>query len=155
MSAGRVEAIYISPASDIAMRPVPSVVAEAGRGLIGDRYHGKKHRHVSVQVSEDLAAAADVFGAPIAHDLTRRNITVSGLDLPTKPGTRITIGGVLMETVRIAAPCKLLDDGIGAGARAALRSRAGTIFRLLASGPIAVGDRIEHAESPSPDSDTD
>lgn len=130
------------------MASVPSVQAVEATGLVGDRYHGSKHRHVSVQSIEDLAEASDVFGAPIAHDLTRRNITVSGFEIPTTPGERITINGVLLEVVRIAAPCKLMDDDIGIGAKPALRRRAGTIFRLLGSGPISVGDQITHASTP-------
>lgn len=124
------------------MRSVTSAQAEVGAGLIGDRYHGSKHRHVSIQSREDLAEAAHAFGAPIAEDLTRRNITVSGIVIPTKPGERLTIGDVELEVVRIAAPCKLLDDDIGVGAKTALRRRAGTIFRILSSGDLAVGDEV-------------
>ena len=139
---GVVQAIYISPARKIPMKSVHSVQADAGAGLVGDRYHGTRHRHVSVQSFEDLAEAAAVLEAPIGHDLTRRNITVTGFEIPTKPGERIMIGGVLLEVVRIAAPCKLLDDDIGIGAKTALRRRAGTIFRLLGSGTISVGDAV-------------
>lgn len=128
------------------MKSVTTVAAEEGKGLVGDRYHGSRHRHVSVQSVQDLAAAAADFDAPIAHELTRRNITVSGFDIPTTPGERITINGVPLEVVRIAAPCKLLDDDIGPGAKTALRRRAGTIFRLLGSGTISVGDTIDHAD---------
>lgn len=142
---GVVQAIYLSPARKIPMKSVHSVQAEVGKGLVGDRYHGTRHRHVSVQSFEDLAEAAAVFKAPIDHDLTRRNITVAGFEIPTAPGERILINGVLLEVVRIAAPCKLLNDDIGAGAKTALRRRAGTIFRLLASGPISVGDSVEHS----------
>jgi MOSC domain-containing protein YiiM len=141
---GVVQAIYVSPGRKIPMKSVHSVQAESGKGLVGDRYHGTKHRHVSVQSFEDLTEAAAVFEAPIDHDLTRRNITVTGFEIPTKPGERIRINGVLLEVVRIAAPCKLLDDDIGAGAKTALRRRAGTIFRLLGSGTISVGDSVEH-----------
>lgn len=142
---GHVAAIFISPARKIPMRPVDSVQAEAGVGLVGDRYHGTKHRHVSVQSREDLAEAETVFEAPIAEDLTRRNITVTGFEIPTKPGERITIDGVQLEVVRIAAPCKLLDDDIGRGAKTALRRRAGTIFRILTSGEISVGASVRIA----------
>lgn len=136
---GVVEAIYISPARKIPMKAVDSVQAVEGKGLVGDRYHGSKHRHVSVQSSKDLAEAEEVFGHPISHNLTRRNMTVGGIEVPTKPGERVLIGAVLFEVVRIAAPCKLLDDDIGVGAKTALRRRAGTIFRLLSSGTIEIG----------------
>jgi len=141
---GVVHTIYVSPARKIPMKSVASVQAEAGKGLVGDRYHGTKHRHVSIQSIEDLLEAEQVFGHPIGAELTRRNITVTGFDIPTTPGDRVMIGGVDLEVVRIAAPCKLLDDDIGAGAKTALRRRAGTIFRLLSSGTIKVGDVIHH-----------
>ena len=31
------------------MRPVESVRVEAGLGIVGDRYHGSKHRHITVR----------------------------------------------------------------------------------------------------------
>ena len=54
----------------------------------------------------------------------------------------MTLVEVRDNVVRIAAPCKLLDDGNGDGARHALRRRAGTVFRVLAGGPITVGDEV-------------
>lgn len=135
-----VVAIDIAPATRLPMKSVASVVAEAGKGLVGDRYHGTRHRHVTVQSAADLAEAADDLGSPVTPESTRRNITISHGHIPTKPGERMAIGDVELEVVRIAAPCKLLDDVIGDGARHALRSRAGTVFRVLAGGTIAIGD---------------
>lgn len=144
-----VVAIHVAPATRLAMKPVPSVEAEAGSGLVGDRYHGTRHRHVTVQSAADLAVASEELGVPIDPSATRRNITISDGEIPTKPGQRISIGPVELEVVRVAAPCKLLDDGIGDGARIALRRRAGTVFRVLTSGTISVGDAVELA-SPAP-----
>ncbi len=132
--------LHIALASRLPMRAVDQVDAEAGTGLVGDRYHGTKHRHVSIQSAVALAEAAEILGEPIEPGATRRNVTLSDGEIPTKPGTRITIAGVELEVVRIAAPCSLLDDVIGSGARKALHGRAGTIFRLLSSGTIALGD---------------
>lgn len=98
---------------------------------------------MTVQSAADLAEAAAELGAPIEPASTRRNITLSHGDIPTKPGVRIAISGVVLEVVRVAAPCKLLDDGISPGARHALRRRAGTVFRVLSSGPIALGDAAD------------
>lgn len=50
--------------------------------------------------------------------------------------------GVLLEVVRVAAPCKLLDDTIGRGAQEALRRRGGSVFRELEGGTITVGDVV-------------
>ena len=88
---------------------------------MGDRYHGTKHRHVTVQALDDLAVAAEALGRPIDPGLTRRNVTLDHGPIPTRPGERMRIGGVELEVVRIAAPCRLLDDWLGPGAMQALQ----------------------------------
>ncbi len=137
-----VVAIHIALASRMDMRAVDQVEAEAGEGLVGDRYHGSRHRHITVQSATDLDEASEIFGQPLDPGLTRRNITVSHGDIPTTPGDRYAIGDVQLEVVRIAAPCKLLEDQLGAGAKTALRRRAGTVFRCLTSGTIAIGTTV-------------
>ena len=67
---------------------------------------------------------------------------MSGGGIPTKPGTRVTIGHVELEVVRVAAPCRLLDDALGPGAARALHDRGGAVLRLLTSGTITVGDEV-------------
>ena len=139
----RVAAIHLAPGRKIPTKSVASVEAEAGVGLVGDRYHGTKHRHVTVQALDDLAAAEEVLGRPIDPGLTRRNVTLDHGPIPTLPGERLRIGDVELEVVRIAAPCRLLDDWLGPGAMQALKSpRGGTVFRLLSSGTIRVGDEV-------------
>jgi MOSC domain-containing protein YiiM len=137
-----VSAIHIAPASRLPMRAVEYVQVEAGLGIVGDRYHGTKHRHVTVQSQTALDAATEDLGSPVEPGGTRRNITISHGDVPTSPGERLRIGDVDLEVVRAAAPCKLLDDVIGNGARTALRGRAGSVFRALSSGSIAVGGPV-------------
>ena len=134
-----VVAIHVAPASRLPMREVETVEAVAGEGLVGDRYHGTRHRHVTLQSRTDLDESAGVLGRPIDPAGTRRNITISHGTVPSRPGSRVTIGGVEMEVLRAAAPCRLLDDALGPGAQTALRSRAGSVCRLLTSGTIAVG----------------
>lgn len=125
------------------MRASDCVEAEAGKGLVGDRYHGSKHRHVTVQALTDLVAASQELGTAIDPAGTRRNITVSAGPIPDVPGSRLKIADVELEVVRVAAPCKLLDDGIGDGARRALRRRAGSVCRILSSGLICIGAPVD------------
>lgn len=101
---------------------------------------------MTVQALDDLDAAAEALGRPIKPGLTRRNITLDRGPIPTRPGERMWIGDIELEVVRIAAPCRLLDDWLGPGAMQALRSpRGGTVFRLLGSGTISVGDAVTHS----------
>jgi MOSC domain-containing protein YiiM len=137
-----VVAIHIAPGRRLPLKSVTSVEAEAGHGLVGDRYHGARHRHVTVQSATQLDEAAERLGRPVPFEGTRRNITVSDGEIPTAPGSLVRIGPVLLEAVRVAAPCRLLDDNLGPGAAEALRRRAGTVFRILEGGPISVGDVV-------------
>lgn len=139
----QVVGIHLAPGRRLPIRSVDSVLAEGGRGLIGDRYHGARHRHLTLQAATDLAEAADILGRPIPPEATRRNLTVDTGPITSTPGERLQIGTVLLEVVRIAAPCRLLDDNLGPGAATALRRRAGTVFRILTSGTIAVGDQVQ------------
>ena len=138
----RVVAIHIAPGRRIPARSVGSVSAEEGKGLVGDRYHGAKYRHVTIQSRELLDLAANDLSRDIDSGATRRNITVDAGDIPTKLGTPIRIGDVELHVVRAMPPCRLLDDDLGAGAMDALRGRGGAVCRVIASGTIRVGDAV-------------
>lgn len=139
----KVVAIHIAPGSRIPTRPVDAVDVDAGKGLVGDRYHGSRRRQVTVQSQEALDLAAAGLGYAFEASATRRNITVDVGVVPDKPGTRLRIGDVEFEVVRDAAPCRLLDDWIGPGAMRALRGRAGSALRVLTTGIIRVGDIVQ------------
>ena len=87
-----VVSIHVAPGRRLPTRSVPSVEAEAGLGLVGDRYHGSRHRHVTLQALAALEAAATELGRPVDPGLTRRNITITGAEVPTSPGTPVRIG---------------------------------------------------------------
>jgi len=107
----KVAAIHVAKGTRLPVRSVESVVAEEGKGLVGDRYHGSKHRHVSIQSQDQLDDAARKLGHEFDGGLTRRNVTVDTGVIPTKPGTRLSIGDVELEVVRLLAPCRLLGSG--------------------------------------------
>lgn len=138
-----VAALHVAKGRRLPTRSVERVEIEAGRGIVGDRYEGSKHRQVSIQSLDALREAEEVFGSPIDPGLTRRNITISAGVVPREPGSLIRIGTVLLEVVRVAAPCKLLDDTIGPDAQVALRRRGGSICRVLEGGTVALGDPVE------------
>ncbi|MEL6429153.1 MAG: MOSC domain-containing protein [Planctomycetota bacterium] len=140
-SLGPVVGLFVAPGSRLPMQTRYEVVVEDGRGIVGDRYHAARHRQVTVQSVEELDAAAVEHGAPIDPGGTRRNVTLGSGRLDRTPGARMRIGGVLLEVVRDAAPCKLLEDALGRDARLALHRRAGVVCRTLEGGRIVLGDR--------------
>ncbi|NHC23038.1 sulfurase [Nocardioides sp. IC4_145] len=141
----RVVALHVAPERHAPMEERAAIEVVAGRGVVGDRWFGTRHRHVSVQSAEALAEAAADLGRPVPPSATRRTVTVAGLDVPTEPGARLLVGGeggVLLEVVRVAAPCRIMETSMGPGGAAALRRRGGSIFRALSSGTIRLGDPV-------------
>ena len=139
----RIVAIHIAKASRLPMRSVDQVEVEAGRGLVGDRYHGSRHRHVTIQATGELAEAERRHGGSIDLGRTRRNVTIAAPSVPRTPGHRWRAGPIELEVVRDAAPCKLLEDALGRDARLALSRRAGVICRVLSSGTLRSGDAVD------------
>ena len=142
MSRPVVESIHLAAASHLPMKPVPLVLAEIGKGLVGDRYHGATLRQVTVQAAGELAEAAAQAGRPIDPGRTRRNITISADTVPRTPGHRWSIGEVELEVTRDAAPCTLMEEIFGSGAQESLKGRAGVACRVISGGEIAVGDAV-------------
>jgi MOSC domain-containing protein YiiM len=138
--------IQIALAARLPMRSVERIDVEAGAGIVGDRYHGTRHRHLTVQSLEEIARAEEEIGHSLDAVLTRRNVTVSHGDLPRTPGTRLRLGDVELEVVRDCAPCKLLEDDLGRNAKLALHKRAGVVCRALSSGSIELGAQLEVEE---------
>lgn len=142
---GRVESIHVAKGARLPMQSKDAVDVEAGKGIVGDRYHGTRHRHVTVQTRTELEEAAAEHGGPIAPRFTRRNVTLAAGRLDRTPGARMTLGPVELEVVRDAAPCKLLEDELGRDARLALHRRAGVVCRVLVGGRLTVGAPAERA----------
>lgn len=136
-----VTALNVAPYRHAAMQPRQEIEVEARHGIVGDRFHGSRHRHVTVQSADDLEEASERVGATIAAAATRRNITITG-PVPRDPGVRLEIGEVLLEVVRVAAPCRIMESAVGPGAQEALRRRGGSVFRALTTGVIRVGDPV-------------
>lgn len=138
-----VVALWIAPRHRAPMVAVDAVEAIAGEGLVDDRFFGTRHRHVTVQSADDLARATRWLGRDVVPERTRRNVTISGGALPTEPGSRLRVAGLDLEVVRVAAPCRIMDDELGPGGAASLRRRGGVVCRLLDSGVIRLGSPVD------------
>lgn len=137
-----VVAIHLAKARRLPTRAVAEAHAATGHGFTGDRYEDARHRHLTVQSLTDLVAAGAAWGGEIDPGSTRRNVTVSHGAVPTRPGTRMRLGELEVEVVRVAAPCRIMEDTVGPGAHEALRRRGGTVVRVLGGGTLRLGDAL-------------
>ncbi len=131
-----------SHGADVVSAGQLTLIAGKEGGIAGDRHIGKR-RAVTVVCTGELAIAADEHGvASIDGVATRRNIVVDLDTLPRKHGTRFAIGSTELEVWRDCAPCELMDEFFGDGARQALQQRCGISASVVTGGTIKIGDPI-------------
>jgi MOSC domain-containing protein YiiM len=149
---GRLEWIGLRPAYRAPVQVVVSVRAEAGRGLIGDRYAespGTK-RQVTLIQAEHLPVIAALTGhATIPPEWLRRNLLVSGINLLALKDRPFRIGQVLLEGTGLCQPCSHMEETLGSGGYNAMRGHGGITARVLESGELQVGDKLVHVSPAS------
>ncbi len=129
--------LQLKPAEGAPMEPVPAVAALKGYGLKDDANAGRSKRQVLIIERELL----DEFQLPIGD--VRENITVQGIQLAgMAAGTRVRVGNALLEATLDCAPCQFIEDK-RPGLRAAMAGKRGTLFKVIESGEIKVGDVIQ------------
>jgi len=142
---GKLEWIGLRPAPRAPMQVVASVRAEAGQGLLGDRYAespGTK-RQVTLIQAEHLPAIAALTGhAAIPPEWLRRNLVVSGINLLAFKDRRFRIGAVLLEGTGLCQPCSRMEEVLGPGGYNAMRGHGGITARVIESGVMCAGDRV-------------
>ena len=129
--------LQLKPAEGAPMQPVQSVLAITNYGLKDDANAGRSKRQILIIERELL----DEFQLPVGD--VRENITVQGIQLAgLTAGTRVSVGGALLEATLDCAPCQFIEDK-RPGLRAAMEGKRGTLFRVIAGGEIKVGDAIQ------------
>ncbi len=122
--------------------------AEAGVGLVGDRYAGGSgKRGVTLIQAEHLPVIAALSG----HDavppaLLRRNVVVSGLPLIALKGRRFRIGEVLLEGTEECDPCSNMEKALGPGGFNAMRGHGGLCARIIEGGVFRIGDAVRRPD---------
>jgi MOSC domain-containing protein YiiM len=156
---GVVHAIHVAPAQGAPVEARRSVVAEAGRGLRGDRYFheegtfaGRDGSDLTLIEREALAAVErdhDIDLEPGAH---RRNVTTAGIALNHLVDERFQVGGAVCVGEELCEPCSYLERHLEReGVREALVHRGGLRARVVETGPIAVGDAVLTANGDGPE----
>ncbi|GAA6119406.1 MOSC domain-containing protein [Acidovorax sp. FG27] len=153
--------------------PVPSIVLEAGLGVVGDAHHGRTVQHRSrakVQPDQPNLRQVHLISAALLDHLLERGFVVAAgelgenVTLQSAPGLRwddliaLPVGtrlhfaqGPVLELTGLRNPCSQIDR-FQRGLMAATldRDAAGNLVRktgvmavVLQGGPIAGGDGVE------------
>ncbi len=119
------------------IEPRAEVSAQADFGLEGDAHaRAGSQRQVLLIDSETLGEFQVDPGA------LKENITTSGIALATlAPGSRLRVGGAVLEITMDCAPCAFVDS-VQPGLRTKLQDRRGMLARVLEGGSIRVGDAV-------------
>ena len=134
--------LFQCPAHGEPMREYGQVSAVENKGF-RECIHGRSDstRQVLLMEQEIL----DEFG--IAPGRARENITTRGIALGTLVlGQRLRVGEALFEVTKPCTPCHQMDE-IREGLQEAIRGRRGLLCRVLESGKIRRGDRVEIEET--------
>jgi MOSC domain-containing protein YiiM len=146
---GRVETIVVRSSPREVARTVTDTVAIAGVGLADDRLGQRGEpelttRQVTLIQAEHLSVIAQLARVGAVHPVgLRRNLVISGINLLALKNARLQVGAAVLEIVGPCQPCSRMEETIGPGGYAAMRGHGGMTARVLAGGPIKVGDVVQ------------
>ncbi len=156
---GRIASVNVSERKGTAKTPVPRATVVAGRGILGDAHEGFERRQVSLLTIEAIeeqrrkarerAAAGEVSAAEvesvIAPGAYAENLTTRGIDLDVlRVGDELVLGGgVRLRVSQIGKACHT-GCAIARLAGECIMPVRGIFCEVLAGGPVAAGDTIEH-----------
>jgi MOSC domain-containing protein YiiM len=118
------------------MRPM-SEAEFAPDGVMGDFHRGRADAEPVLLQDHEALQELDLSPGAVMENVTIRGATVNGL----APGTRLDVGGVVLEVTRESRPCVRMEE-IRPGLRAELRGRRGTYARVVEPGVVTVGDPV-------------
>lgn len=150
---GHVVWIGVRPERNAPVKVLRAVSAEAGKGLVGDRYKTKSNggRQITLIDAASLDAVASYLHCDsIDPGLVRRNIVVQGMNLLALKNKRFRIGQVVLEYSGECHPCSRMEINLGTGGYNAMRGHGGITARILESGQIAVGDTVQVMDEQRP-----
>ena len=127
--------------------PVERARAVAAKGLEGDHRMDKtpgSARQVTLISEEFMQQIAHFTGlGAIDPVLLRRNLVVNGINLNVLRHQRFQIGEAVFEATALCHPCSRMEAALGKGGVAAMIGHGGLCARILSTGYITVGDRLE------------
>ena len=146
MSHGMLLGIAIREISRSPMIPLDRADVTTGAGVVGDFRGRPGSRQVTVLSREAWQIACDEIGQSLQWTVRRANLFVEGIELPTRRGSQIRIGQVVLEICGETDPCGRMDAQVP-GLTAALTPnwRGGICCRVITGGEVRVGDAVHLA----------
>ena len=150
---GKIERIYIASESRGAVTQLMSATLEAGKGIIGDRYHGKAEKliaagklipdnHLTLIAKEELDEFLSNHDATIDYGDFRRSIITSGIDLNALVDKEFFIADVVCMGIQLCEPCAFLAASVHGAVLPDLVHKGGLRAIIVTGGNIKAGDEI-------------
>jgi len=148
-----VQNIFITKTRREQPQEIAAAKLEAGKGIIGDRYHKRAlellavgdsvpSNHISLISKEELDGFLERNNAAIEYADFRRNVLFSGIDLYGLIGKKFRLGSALCQGVEDCEPCAFLAATVHRAVLPDLEKKAGLRAIILEDGNLKVGDTI-------------
>jgi len=140
---GHLLAIARAPVKRGPLIALSEAVVGVADGVDGDARGKRPGRQVTVVFREGWDVACRELGVELPWITRRANLLVEGVAVP-REGERLVIGSLVLEVTQETQPCQVMEAA-HRGLRAALTPdwRGGVCCRVIASGTIRVGDRVD------------
>lgn len=148
-----VENIFITKTRREQPKEIEAVKLEAGKGIVGDRYHERAleilavgeevpSKHISLISKEELTGFLERNNAEIDYADFRRNVLTSGIDLRGLIGKKFKLGSALCQGIEDCDPCAFLAATVHRSVLPELEKKAGLRAIILEDGDLKIGDTI-------------
>ena len=151
---GKVESIYIAADSGDPVVPINEAYLEAGKGIVGDRYHaaaskalaeggGTPDNQLTLIASEELDSFLERHDSDLDRGAFRRSVVTRGVDLNAMVGKQFKVGEAVCEGVELCEPCAWLARHVHEAVIPDLVHKAGIRAVITDSGKVRPGSSIQ------------
>lgn len=151
-----IHSIHLASRAGEPMASVTDAQLDAGRGIVGDRYHagigefskklergGKGDWQLTLIEIEEINRFVEGQGLSLGPGEFRRNIVTSGVRLNSLVGKVFFLDGIRLEGVRLCEPCAYLAGLVTETVLPGMVGRCGLRARVLDGGKIQVGGKVD------------
>jgi len=142
-----VSAVCISEIKGVVKTPVGEIFVKQNYGIVGDAHAGDWHRQVSLLADESVDKLRDKI-PELPAGVFAENILTHGICLYDLPiGTKLRVGGVLLEVTQIGKECHNSACAIKKQTGDCVMPREGIFAVVLEEGTVKPGDEIQIIEN--------